>query len=137
MQRHRDLIDAEANAINIADARGFRTEQMEHSKRWRMDRVVEVDRRERRYIDSCKREAFAWLGATEPDADILFRLLRSCSHVHWALAEPTITSWLDNGRDNPRVWVNGKPGAGESYHIILNFVTLKSIRQKHFMFEDN
>ena len=113
MRKHRDLIDAEANAINMSEAKSFRRDQLENFTRWRADRSEEIDRQEKDRLLSYIREAVAWLNAVDTCDDTLTRLLRHCDEAHWVFKQPTVLDWLDKGRHQNFLWVNGKPGAGK------------------------
>ena len=117
LKKHRDLIDTEANAINIAEAKAWRKTQMDHIKQWRADRAYEIDKIERERLASQTREAVAWIGASEGQEDIFAKFSKACdgSQGHWILKDSTIVSWLgQGGRDESVIWLNGKPGAGKS-----------------------
>ena len=117
LRKHRDLIDAEANAISIAEAKALRGTQLEHIRQWRVDRAYEIDKAERERLASQTREAVAWFGANEGQEDMFGKFSKACdgSNGHWILKEPIVVSWLgQSGRDDSVIWLNGKPGAGES-----------------------
>ena len=117
LRKHRDLIDAEANAISIVEARAWRSTQMDHIRQWRANRAYEIDKIERERMTSQMREAVAWFGADEGQEDIFAKFSKACddSADHWIFKESSIISWLGQGsRDESVIWLNGKPGAGES-----------------------
>ena len=125
LRKHRDLIDAEANAINIAEAKALRSTQLDHLRRWRTDRAYEIEKVERERLALQTREAVAWLGANEGQEDIFAKYSKACdaSESHWFLNESIILSWLgQGGRDDPAVWLNGKPGAGQSALPLHSFM---------------
>ena len=47
MRKHRDLIDQEANAINIAEAKSWRTQCLESITQWRAERASAIDNTEK------------------------------------------------------------------------------------------
>lgn len=96
LRKHRDLIDQEANAINIAESKSWRNEQLNQINRWRAERSEEIDKAERERLAMQMKEAVAWLGASEEQEDMLTKLSRLCDDTdsHWALKEHTIASWL-------------------------------------------
>ena len=117
LRKHRDLIDAEANAINIAEAKILRNTQMDHFRRWRADQAYEIEKIERERLASQIRETVAWLGANEGQEDMFAKFSKACdaSDSHWFLKDSSIISWLGrHGRDDSVIWLNGKPGAGQS-----------------------
>ena len=119
LRKHRDLIDAEANAIGLAEAKAWRGTQLDHIRQWRTERAFDIETMERERMASQTRAAITWFGANEGQENIYAKISRACdgSDNHWILKEPTIVSWLDQGaRDHSVIWLNGKPGAGESRH---------------------
>ena len=125
IRKHRDLIDAEANAINIAEAKDLRSTQLDQLRRWRADRAYEIEKLERDRLASQTREAVAWLGANEGQEDTFAKYSKACdaSDSYWFLKESIILSWLGQGdRDDPVVWLNGKPGAGQSALPCQSFI---------------
>lgn len=116
LRKHRDLIDQEANAISIAEAKAWRNIQLDQIRQWRAERTHDIDKKERERLASHTRETVAWFGASEDQEDHYTRISKACDGTegHWALKEPSIVSWLDQTRDNPVMWLNGKPGAGKS-----------------------
>ena len=115
LRRQRDLIDEEVNAIDIVEAKAWRSKLLEEVRRQHVERAEDLDRMERDRLARQVREAAAWLGANEEQEVTLERLLRADDGMfsHWSLATPTILSWIEQGRDNMFLWLNAKPGAGE------------------------
>ena len=116
LRKHRDLVDQEANALNIVEGKAWRTQQLEQMRQSRVERAEEIERVENQRIRSQTREAVAWFGAAEDQEDLLLKLSRACDgdDDHWVLKEPTIMRWLEPAESHAFVWLNGKPGAGES-----------------------
>lgn len=116
LRKHRDLIDQEANAIHIAESKALRNMQFDHIRQWRADHALDIDEKERERLSSYIRETVAWLGASEDQEDHYIKHSKACdgSNGHWVLQNPSIVSWLDQSRENPVVWLHGKPGAGQS-----------------------
>ena len=65
IRRHRDLIDQEANTVNIVDAKAWRSEQFDQIRKWRVERAEDLDKAERERLVAQTKEATAWLGASE------------------------------------------------------------------------
>ena len=124
LRKHRDLIDAEANAINIAEAKVLRSTQLDQFRRWRADQTYEIEKVERERLASQIREVVAWLGANEGQEDTFAKFSKACdaSDSHWFLKESFILSWLgQGGHDDSVIWLNGKPGAGQSALLCQSF----------------
>ena len=117
LRKHRDLIDQEANALNIAESKSWRDEQLSQIREWRIERNEQIERVEKERLVTQVRGAVAWLGASEDQEDLLSKLSRKCeiNEAHWILKESTVTSWLDKTGDSNVLWLNGKPGAGASF----------------------
>jgi hypothetical protein len=68
-----------------------------------------------------------WLSAADAGADqVAFSAARHDipDTGRWILEQPNVKTWLDpSQRSVPTVWLNGKPGAGESGFFIGNFPT--------------
>lgn len=117
------MIDQEANAKSIAEAKAWRTQQLEQIRQWREERADDLDRVERERLAAQVRDAVAWLGVSEEEEvqeDICAKLARTYygADGHWALRHRTIVSWLDRGQSHSVVWLNGKPGAGELHFYL-------------------
>ena len=111
--------------------------QLDEIRQWRAERTHDVENKERKRLASYVREAVAWFGASEDQDEHYIRYSRACSVVdgHWALEEPSIVSWLDQSRENPVIWLNGKPGAGEPSRICcIIYITDLRHRKKRYMF---
>ena len=118
LRKHRDLVDAEANAINIAEAKAWRSTQMDHIRQWRADHAYDIDKLKRERLATQTKKAMAWFGANEGQEDIFAKFSSACDAFddHWILKDSIVVSWLgQGGRDHPVIWLNGKPGAGESW----------------------
>lgn len=59
MRKHRDLIDQEANAINITEAKKWRTDCLESIEQWRTERASAIEKTERERLSTQVRAAFA------------------------------------------------------------------------------
>lgn len=123
LRKHRDLIDYEANALNITEAKAWRHEQLDLMLQWRVERASDLERAERDRLAAQTKEAVAWFGANEEQEDTLAKLLKICDPnvALWMLEEPTIRSWLSTSQEHSFVWLNGKPGARESRLDVFAF----------------
>lgn len=106
LAQHADLIDREANAIDIAEAKSMRERlNDELSRRETADALV--------FLSS----AISWLNLTgiPQQEDELDRLLgrRHPSSCDWLLDNPKIEKWKGNDQAQKLAWVFGKPGAGQ------------------------
>ncbi|KAK7703167.1 hypothetical protein SLS57_011051 [Botryosphaeria dothidea] len=107
LAQHADLIDREANAIDIAEAKSMRERlNDELSRRETADALV--------FLSS----AISWLNLTgiPQQEDELDRLLgrRHPSSCDWLLDNPKIEKWKGNDQAQKLAWVFGKPGAAQA-----------------------
>ena len=119
LRRHRDLIDQEANAINIAESKAWRDDQLSQIRQWRTEQNERIQRIEKERLATHSRDAIAWLNVGEDQDDILTKLSNKYhgTSTHWALEERNVVSWLRAGADSTVLWLNGKPGSGESFTV--------------------
>ena len=119
LRKHRDLIDQEANTMNVVESKIWRDDQFNQFRQWRIAQEEKIERDERVRLANQTREAVAWLNASDDQEDVLIKLLRSCDDntSHWALSQDTIISWLDESRQSLILWLNGRPGSGMSGRI--------------------
>ena len=130
LRKHRDLIDAEANAINVVEAKALRSTQLDHIRQWRVDRAYEIEKAERERLASQTREAVAWFAANECQEDMFMKISKACDRPegHWILKDPVTMSWLgQGGHEDSVIWLNGKPGAGESQTFSVSLVDVEVI----------
>ena len=122
LRRHRDLIDQEANAINIAESKAWRDDQLSQIRQWRTEQDERVQKMERERLATHSRDAIVWLNVSEDQDDALTKLSTKYhgTNTHWALEEANVVSWLGEGHEPTVVWLNGKPGSGESF--CLSFI---------------
>lgn len=114
LRKHRDLVDKEAQATDIADSRAWRANQLELMETWRIELDERIGEIERDRWNRQTREAVTWLGASEEHDDILMRISSACENSHWAISHPQIVSWLGHDGDAQPIWLNGNPGTGKS-----------------------
>ncbi|KAL8822738.1 MAG: hypothetical protein Q9191_006533, partial [Dirinaria sp. TL-2023a] len=114
LRKHRDLIDQEANAIDISEAKKWRNDCLESIQQWRMERASAIEKTERERLGTQVREAVAWFGATGEQDEILARISRACGPTHWTLENEKMKMWLGGSRHNLLLWLDGNPGAGKS-----------------------
>ena len=118
LRRHRNLIDQEANTINISEARSWRTEHLNNFKQWRAEHAIIIKTMQREQLKVQIREAVLWLDAKEQQENVLGRLSRATNNPekHWALTERNIQFWLGQDPEPRILWLYGKLGAGEYYN---------------------
>ncbi|TRX91712.1 hypothetical protein FHL15_007494 [Xylaria flabelliformis] len=115
MKRHEQLIDLQANASNIAEAREMR----EEIKIWKEDSLTRIQQLDEKESTKQYESIITWFKADESDQiGILETILSESSKFpgtcSWALKNPKIKSWLQPNSDLPVLWLQGKPGSGKS-----------------------
>ncbi|KAF2812552.1 uncharacterized protein BDZ99DRAFT_413355, partial [Mytilinidion resinicola] len=112
LARHSDLVDREANALSIAEAR-----------EWRERTTREAKKRETEMAAAQYRHVLSWLGDRTADQDAqdeqdnrLDQLLGSCypNTAEWILTRSPVKNWLRTQGNKPTLWLKGKPGSGKS-----------------------
>lgn len=108
LAKNQDLLDREANSLDILEAKAYRQRSLE-----------ELGRNERARQDWQLRDTLAWLDLKGQDQEQqeLFdrckssRLVGTCE---WILNHPKITLWLDPDDCHSFIWLRSKPGAGKT-----------------------
>ena len=119
LKKHRDLVDREANTLNIVESKIWRSQQLAQIQQWQITRAEEVERYERERSTRNVREAIAWLGATTEQEDMQTRLHQKTrgQKDSWIIQHPFIVSWLAMANSALLIWLHGKPGGGKSASI--------------------
>lgn len=115
MERHEALIDQEANARNIAEARQLRQD----IRLWREESRDRVRRLDEEHAAKQYKAIVSWLKADESDQLAIFESLSAEGAKYhgtcgWVLKTPKISSWLRKKRENAMLWLQGGPGTGKS-----------------------
>ena len=126
LRKHRDLIDQEANTIDIAESKIWRDCQLDEIRQWRTENNERLQVLERGRSAAQIKRAITWLLATEGQEDVLSKRSRKgdSREDHWVSKESAIVSWSSQMRNSTVVWLSGKPGAGEPLTSILAYIIL-------------
>ncbi|KAJ1333131.1 ankyrin repeat domain-containing protein 50 [Microdochium nivale] len=115
MARHEDLIDKEANALNISEARKMRDDL----RSWREETVLsqraaddELASRQLSFVTS-------WLKVDESDQLAIFDALSVEGETYpgtcdWLTNDEAVRSYLKSLPSTANLWLQGIPGAGKS-----------------------
>jgi hypothetical protein len=115
LERHSDLVDREANALAITEAREWRERATQEAKRRKLEQSA-----------AQLRHVLSWLGdgmtnqdtqdAQDEQDNRLDQLLGSCypNTAEWVLTRPAVKSWLRTHGNKSILWLKGKPGSGKS-----------------------
>ncbi|UPK96932.1 hypothetical protein LCI18_007867 [Fusarium solani-melongenae] len=129
LKEHGSLIDKEANARNIAEAKEMR----ENIQSWRKEiqaRKEEIQARREESQSQLSREETeqsakqfkaiaSWLKINESDQLAIFDSISSEVAEYqgtcgWILENPKVRSWLKRKPDTPALWLQGSAGTGKS-----------------------
>ncbi|KAL6790808.1 hypothetical protein J3E68DRAFT_411388 [Trichoderma sp. SZMC 28012] len=115
MKRHETLIDREANARNIAEAKEMRQD----IRRWREQSLEQVSNLDGEEAAKQYQSIISWLNMDESDQLAIFESISAEGRKHpgtcsWVLKNPKISSWLQSKPDTSVLWLQGTPGSGKS-----------------------
>lgn len=105
LERHRDIVDKEASAIAIIEA-----------KKWRVQQQDNIDRLESERRDRQLQDCISWLAIDDrSQEDALDKLTqrRQAGTCEWVLNSSNLRTWIENQNEEPVLWLKGIPGAGE------------------------
>lgn len=105
LERHRDLVDKEASAVAIIEAKKWRAQQQDN-----LDRL-EGERRDRQLQD-----CVSWLAIDDRSQEDVLEKLSQRRHAgtcEWILKSPQLRIWVENQDAEPILWLVGIPGAGK------------------------
>ncbi|KAI9708049.1 MAG: hypothetical protein M1820_004253 [Bogoriella megaspora] len=108
LAKHSELVDKEAAAFAIAEAREWRDKWQKQISKQESDRA-----------DSQLKAAIVWFDVQRWDSeqeDELCRLSDRCQRgtCAWVFDNPKMKSWIRHGPQQNLVWMKGKPGSGKS-----------------------
>ena len=111
LRGNRVLIDQRVNAIDVAEAKAWRSQQLEEILQRHAELSEALEKMEQKSFE----KAMVWLGANEEQKDTLAKLLRTGERrdSHWSLKTPEVLTWIEQGRENVCLWLTGIPGAGK------------------------
>ncbi|KAL6835837.1 hypothetical protein J3E69DRAFT_3562 [Trichoderma sp. SZMC 28015] len=115
MKRHETLIDREANARNIAEAKEMRQD----IRRWREQSLEQVSNLDGEEAAKQYQSIISWLNMDESDQLAIFESISAEGRKHpgtcsWVLKNSKISSWLQSKPDTSVLWLQGTPGSGKS-----------------------
>ena len=126
------MVDREANAFAIAEAR-----------EWRQRAIQAAAKREMEQSATQVQSVIFWLGSTatkqDQQDDLLDRLLCSCypETSEWIVRNSKIRAWSKDQPTQPLLWLKGKPGSGKFIIDSSKIDPLTLARQKHTMLQVN
>ncbi|PTB44819.1 hypothetical protein M441DRAFT_299452 [Trichoderma asperellum CBS 433.97] len=136
MGRHGDLIDKEANARNIAEAREMRRD----IRLWREQNDERVKSFEEEQAAKQYQSIMAWMNIDESDQLAIMESIMAEGRNYpgtcaWILKNPKVSSWLQKRSESPILWLQGTPGSGKSVistQLVTFMQTAKMFVMYHF-----
>ncbi|KAI1742969.1 hypothetical protein F4680DRAFT_388566 [Xylaria scruposa] len=115
MKRHERLIDKEANARNIAEAREMRQE----IRQWRQENLEQIERLEREESEKQYHSIASWLKVDDSEQQEIYNALHSEGQNYlgtcdWALKNKHVRLFFKKKPVTQALWLHGVPGSGKS-----------------------
>lgn len=135
LDKHGTLIDLEANAHDISQAKVMR----EDIRKWKeesekRDRQHDIEQNAKQY-----ESIVSWLKTNETDQLAIFDSISSdAAQFHgtcaWILKNKNVLNWADSKRDTPALWLKGSAGTGKSVLCaqLVNFLKGTKLVASHF-----
>ncbi|KAH0430152.1 hypothetical protein CcaCcLH18_05856 [Colletotrichum camelliae] len=133
MDQHATMIDREANARNIAEARKMRHDLRE----WRDQKSLDFTQQEDHDIEKHYRSILSWLNADQSDqiaiADSIAKEEEKYPDVcDWIIQCDKVKSWLQPNQAVSSLWIQGIPGAGKTFVAAQLVRYLRSAKMPFF-----
>ncbi|KAK2037492.1 hypothetical protein LZ31DRAFT_170235 [Colletotrichum somersetense] len=135
LDRHGDLIDKQANALNIFEAQKMHREIRD----WKEKSIESLSIQEKEQSGKQYQAIVAWLKYDDSDQLAIFDSISTevknfpgtCS---WFIQHPKVQSWLQRRADAPLLWLQGIPGSGKSSICaqVVNFMTAGKMPVIHY-----
>ncbi|KAK3940960.1 hypothetical protein QBC46DRAFT_259770 [Diplogelasinospora grovesii] len=115
MQRHEDLIDREASALNIAEGRRMRQD----IRTWREESLEKIGHLEEEQAEKQYQSIMSWLKVDESDQLAIFDSISTEGSKYpgtcgWIVKNPKVSAWLQRKPEPAMLWLQGSPGSGKS-----------------------
>ena len=125
LDRHGRLIDLEANARNIAEARQMRQELQV----WKDTSLMNIEKEEKQQKGREFEAILTWLKVDETEQEAILEAVaiertQYPGTSNWILRNDKIKSWLRRKPENPFLWMHGTLGTGKSVLLaeLVNFL---------------
>ncbi|KAM6534445.1 hypothetical protein FALCPG4_004082 [Fusarium falciforme] len=135
LNRHGSLIDQEANALNIVEAKKMR----EDIRTWREESQSQLSREETEQGAKQFEAMASWLKVNESDQLTIFDSISSEVTEYqgtcgWILKNPKVSSWFQNKPDTPTLWLQGSAGTGKSVLCtqLVKFMKASNLFMVHY-----
>ncbi|KAI1070812.1 hypothetical protein LB507_006787 [Fusarium sp. FIESC RH6] len=135
LNKHGALIDLEANARDIAEAKAMR----ENIQRWKEESEDRVRQQDREQNAKQYESIVSWLKTNETDQLAIIDSISSDATEYqgtcsWILKNRKVTSWANDKPDTPALWLKGSAGSGKSVLCtqLVNFLKGTKAVAYHF-----
>jgi hypothetical protein len=124
IERHRDLIDKEASSIDMFEDRAARVRMLEDitERQRQTTAILESNDIQKRLIQL--QSATSWLAVDDKkqEAERIRRsTMRHAGTFGWIVQVSEMISWLKDEDSDPTLWLNGKPGAGMTPLLLIQY----------------
>ncbi|EXF79271.1 NACHT domain-containing protein [Colletotrichum fioriniae PJ7] len=126
LERHGDLIDKEANALNITEAQQMHREIRD----WKEKSLESLGKQEAEQSGKQYQAIASWLKYDDSDQLAIFDSISTEANKYpgtcsWFILHPKAQSWLKRRADAPMLSLQGIPGSGKSSICaqVVNFMT--------------
>jgi hypothetical protein len=135
LNKHGTLIDLEANARDISEAKLMRDE----IRKWREESESRVHQQDTEQNANQYESIVSWLKVNESDQLAIMDSISSGAADYqgtcaWILKNKKIVSWADSKSDSPAIWLKGSAGTGKSVLCtqLINFLKVTKVVACHF-----
>ncbi|KAF5675816.1 NACHT domain-containing protein [Fusarium heterosporum] len=135
LKQHGALIDLEANARNISQAKTMRDD----IRKWREESETQVRREDVEQNAKQYESIVSWLKVNEADQIAVMDSISSeaadCQCTGgWLLKDKRVRSWASNHPDTPALWLKGSAGTGKSVLTaqLISFMKITKLVAFHF-----
>lgn len=115
LKKQRDFVDTEALSIDILEARESRNRIQQDIIQRQKQTTYVLEQTERSVRNDQLRHSIEWLSVDDKtQGDNLARIShrRHDETCKWVMRDPKMIAWIRDDKEQPVLWLNGKPGAG-------------------------
>jgi archaellum biogenesis ATPase FlaH len=115
MKRHEKLVDKDAIALDISEARELRQEL----RTWKQESLERIHIMDQEQSSRDFQSILSWLRIHESDQEVIFDSVSSQGNKYpgtcsWVIQHPKFQSWLQRRPETPLLWLMGAAGSGKS-----------------------
>ena len=117
LKKQRDFLDIEAASFDIVEAKESRIKLLDEIRRNQKCDQEMVEENERNTRNSQIQHSITWLSTDERVQEIVYERASRRRHdktCEWLSKELQWKNWIKDQSKSPCLWLNGKPGSGET-----------------------